>query len=324
MANAPISLSNVSLTTFSGNDPSQSALDFWNSVDQKVKFLLRVVPSDADKKKSYENRQRSLFGSLLSDTALEWFNTVDEAEVLNDIKDEFLDRFSDGRDKFEHRLDVENASRQEGELIKKYFHRVKHAVDKGWPEDLTNVANTDRAQEAVIHLDKDNKYFDFAIRALQPPSLKRKAHERRIKKPNESWDDLKEHLITQDLTCIVIDENSAKQPLEKISSLETQTKELTSLIKSSEVSAIPGTNNFNRDPNIKERANNTRFCEYCRNHGHSTSTCNKKKLDDEVQKIRKEILEQKEIKPTISNNYRRGAWNNNQNNNRNNSHNNRA
>ena len=325
MADAPISLSNVSLTTFSGNDPSQSALDFWNSVDQKVKFSLGVVPTDPDKKKSYENRQRSLFGSLLTDTALEWFNTIDEAKVLNDIKNDFLDRFTDGRDKFKHRLEVENASRQEGELIKNYFHRVKHAVDKGWPEDLTNVANADRAQEAVIQSrQREQKYIDFAIRGLQPPSLKRKAHERRIKKPNESWDDLKEHLITQDLTCIVFNENSAKQPSDKISSLETIIKELTSLIKSNEVSAIQNTSNFNRDPNIKGRANNTRFCEYCRNHGHSISTCNKKKLDDEVQKIRKELLEQKETKPTFSNNYRRGAWNNNQYNSRNNSYNNRA
>ena len=125
----------------------RSALDFWNSVDQKVKFSfsLGVVPTDADKK-SYENRQRSLFGSPLTDTASEWFNTVDEAQVLNDIKDDFLDRFTDDRDKFKHRLEVENASRQEGELIKNYFHGVKHAVDKGWQEDLTNVANANRAQ----------------------------------------------------------------------------------------------------------------------------------------------------------------------------------
>ena len=44
-----------------------------------------------------------------------------------------------------------------------------------------------------------------------------------------------------------------------MSSLETQNKELTSLIKNNKVSAIHGTNNFNRDPNFKERANNTRF-----------------------------------------------------------------
>ena len=96
------------------------------------------------------------------------------------------------------------------------------------------------------------------------------------------------------------------------------------MIKSNEVSAIQGTNNFNRDPNIKGRANNTRFSEYCINHGHSISTCNKKKLDDELQKIGKELLEQKETKATFSNNYRRGAWNNNQYNSRNNTYNNRT
>ena len=86
-----------------------------------------------------------------------------------------------------HRLGVENASRQEGELIKNYFHRVKHAVDKGWPEDITNVANANRAQEAVIQSrQREQKYIVFALRGLQPPSIKRKAHERRIKKPNES------------------------------------------------------------------------------------------------------------------------------------------
>ena len=291
----------------------------------KKKFSLGVVPTDGDKKKSYENREKSLFGSLLTDTALEWFNTVDQAKVLNDIKGDFLDRFTDGRDKFKHRLEVKNASRQEGELKKNYFHRVKHVVDKGWPEDLTKVDNANRTQEAVIQSrQREQKYIDFAIRGLKLPSLKWKAHERRIKKPNKSWDDLKEHLITQDLTCIVIKEILAKQPSDKISSLEIQINELTSLIKNNEVSAIQGTNNFNREPNIKGRANNTRFCEYCRYHGHSISTCNKKKLDDEVQKIRIELLEQKETKTTVSNNYRRCAWNNDQYNSRNNTDNHQA
>ena len=135
---------------------------------------------------------------------------------------------------------------------------------------------------------------------------------------------MKEHLITQGLTCIVNKENSAKQPLDKISSLESQIKELKSLIKRNEVSALKGRNNFNRVPNVKGRVNNNKFCEYCRNDGHSISTCNKNKLDDEVQNIRKKHLEQKESKPTFSNNYRRGAWNNIEYNTRNSSYNNRA
>ena len=52
MAEAPISLSSVSLVTFSGNDPNQNALEFWNSIDQKVKFSLgTTIPTDPDKKR---------------------------------------------------------------------------------------------------------------------------------------------------------------------------------------------------------------------------------------------------------------------------------
>ena len=59
------------------------------------------------------------------------------------------------------------------------------------------------------------------------------AHERRNKKPNESSDDKKEHLITHELTCIVINENSAKQTFDEITSLESQ-------VKNNEVSAMQG------------------------------------------------------------------------------------
>ena len=73
-------------------------------------------------KKVKKNRQRSLFVSLLTDTlTLEWFNTIDETKVLNDIKDYFLDRFTDNCDKFRNRLELAKASKPELELIKTIF-----------------------------------------------------------------------------------------------------------------------------------------------------------------------------------------------------------
>ena len=236
MTETPISLTNLSLTTFSGNDPNYNALEFWNSVEQKINFSLGAHPgsTDAGKKRNYENRQRYLFGSLLTDTALEWYKGVDAAKTLADIKTEFLDRFTDGRDKFKFRIEVENASRQEGELIKNYFHRIKHAVDRGWPEDIpTSLAGNTAGitgEKKIQSRQREQKYIDFAIRGLQPPSLKRKAHERRIEKPHESWEDLQNHLITKDLTYVISTEGTNKQAADKISSLENQIKELTSLI----------------------------------------------------------------------------------------------
>ena len=60
-----------------------------------------------------------MFGSLLTETALEWYTgEVTDATTWAELKDLFLKRFTDGRDQFQHRIDAENATREEGELIK--------------------------------------------------------------------------------------------------------------------------------------------------------------------------------------------------------------
>ena len=125
---------------------------------------------------------------------------------------------------------------------------------------------------------REQKYIDFAIRGLQPPSLKRKAHEYRIENPDKTWDEIQNHLITKDLTFTVSTDGTVKQTNDKISSLEAQIKELTSLIRNNEVRAI-NSKPF-KDPNVKGRPNNTRFCNYCRNHGHSISNCSKHRIDE--------------------------------------------
>ena len=66
--------------------------------------------------------------------------------------------------------------------------------------------------------------------------------------------------------------------------------DLTNLMETNELSAMQGSKTFFRDPAVKGRVIITRFCGYCRSYGHSISTCNKKKLYDEIQKIRSELL----------------------------------
>ena len=77
MADASNPLSNVSLTKFLGYDSNQIAPELSNSVNQKVRFSPVAFPTDADKKRSLK--------------------------VLNDIKDDLLDRITDPRDKFKYR-----------------------------------------------------------------------------------------------------------------------------------------------------------------------------------------------------------------------------
>ena len=60
-------------------------------------------------------------------------------------------------------------------------------------------------------------------------------------------------------------------------------KELTKLNKNQEVSAIIEQHLFRRrDPDVKGRPNNTRFCDYCRMNRHSISRCSEKQVKDKV------------------------------------------
>ena len=118
-----------------------------------------------------------------------------------------------------------------------------------------------------------------------------------IEHPNANWDQFTSHIITKDLTFIV-----ATDP----ASLETQIKELTKLIKNQEVSAINDQNSFQRrHPDIKgRRPNGTRFCDYCRMNGHSISGCSKKQVQDEVNKLRKELTTKNERRVSFETDYK--------------------
>ena len=317
MADTPISHPNLSLMTFSGNDPNQNATAFWNSVENKILFSLGQRPADNDARRSYDSRQRSLFGSLLSDTSLEWFNdNVTNATTWAQLKDLFLNRFTDGRDQFKHRIDAENAARQDGELIKNYFHRIKSSVDRGWPESIGETVHaTEAAQNAertIQTRQRSQKYIDFSIKGLRPLALKQKAHEYMIEHPNANWDQFTNHVITKDLTFIVATDPANKSTTDEMTSLETQIKELTKLIKNQEVSAINDQNSFQRRHlDIKGRPNSTRFCEYCRMNGHSISRCSKKQVQDEVNKLRKELTTKNERRVSFETDYKRNRRPNN-------------
>ena len=86
----PITHPSFSLVSFSGNDPNQDATSFWKSVGNKILFSLETRPTAPAAQTSYDKRQQSLFGSLLTDTSLEWFESeVTDAINWNTLKDEF-------------------------------------------------------------------------------------------------------------------------------------------------------------------------------------------------------------------------------------------
>ena len=221
-----------------------------------------------------------MFGSLLTDTALEWLESkVTDATNWNTLKDEFLKKFTDGRDQFRFRLEVENTYKQEEELIKNYQHRIMSGVVKSWPEMIpTSIAGDDniRKEKEIQQRQRSQKYIDFAIRGLKPQVLKHKAHEKLVENPSITWTQFVDHLVVKDLTFSVTTEPKGATGLDKLKTLESKINDLTSLFKSNEVNAIDTSRP--RDPNTKGRPNSTIFFDYCRSNGHFISRCTKKQI----------------------------------------------
>ena len=177
-------------------------------LNRKNFFLSTALPTDPNSLTNHQNRRKKIFGSLLTKTAFEWFITVDPKRNLDQIK-----VFTDSRDQIKYQLEGEGATRKEEELIKKYFHRIKHAVDRGWPENLpARITNTAQIanERTVQQRQRKQKYIDFAIRGLQTPSVKRKAHAYRIENSDKTWDEIQNHLIKKDLTFTVSTDGTEK------------------------------------------------------------------------------------------------------------------
>ena len=75
----------------------------------------------------------------------------------NEVRTLFITRFSDGRNKFRHRKEVEHCIRSDGEEIRNFLHRLKEGVDKGWPDDIVGVALLTRMLNAPHKLGKEDK-----------------------------------------------------------------------------------------------------------------------------------------------------------------------
>ena len=103
----PITHPNISIVSLSGNDSNQDATSFWNSVEKKL-FSLGTSPTAPAAQTSYDKRQKSILNSLLTDTALKWFeNEVTDTTDWNILIDDLIKRLRDGRDQFRFRLEVE-------------------------------------------------------------------------------------------------------------------------------------------------------------------------------------------------------------------------
>ena len=149
-----ISFPDLALDKFSGSDPDQDAKSFLKLKENKINFSMGIEPADNtnNRQTEFRFRRKALFSSLLRGPAAEWYaNRVTDNTPWNTLKTDFINRFTDGRNKYKHKIDAEKSKRYRSELIKNYLYRVKNAVNIGWPETIANgLSHQERATERTI------------------------------------------------------------------------------------------------------------------------------------------------------------------------------
>ena len=203
MANTHLAYPDLAIDKFSGTDPDQDAESFVQLIERKINFAPGDAPADAGELVNYTFKKKALFSSLLRGPAAEWYESnITNATTWENVRTNFITRFSDGRNKFlfRYRMEVEHCIRGDGEEIRNFLHRIKRTVDKGWPDDLNGIEAAHHAAEREAQgRQRRQRYIDYSLKRLQPRYLQRKAQDYLMERPNATWNDFCAQIIPNDL-----------------------------------------------------------------------------------------------------------------------------
>ena len=231
------------LEKFIGIDLYEDPTAFFRLLDKKISFSLgsRPTTNENNIQTVYDDRRKALFGSVLRGPAAEWFDSLEAALTWDEIKTEFIARFTDGKMQYRIRIEAENLKRQPDENIKSYIHRIKTLVDKGWPKTPDADANARTACENQ----RSGKYKHYFIRGLTTPRLQQKAHQALIEDPNERWDALQTLIKNNDTSLVNSAEISGFQQSSSNSvttdsrfrNIEKTLNEISNMVKNHQINA---------------------------------------------------------------------------------------
>ena len=204
-------------------------------------------------------------------------------------------------------MEVEYCVRGDGEQIRNFVHRIMKIVDKGWPDDMEGIVEADRAAEHQAQgRQRRQRYIDYTLRGLRPRYLQRKVQEYLMEHPNATWNDFFTRIIQRDVSYQVSSKflKDEEQTKVELASLGQEMKNLRSELQEHRGNALE--NPRLPDPNQKGRQNATRFCNYCRNNGHTPMWSKKKIRDEDIKKAQDGMMAEKRVTFTNDYNKRRG------------------
>ena len=299
MAAAHLAYPDLAVDKFSGTGPDQDAESFIQLIERKINFAPGDAPGDAGELANYTFRKKALFSSLLRGPAAEWYESnITNATTWENVRTNFITRFSDGRNKFRYRMEMEHCIRGDGEEIRNFLHRIKRTVDKGWPDAMNGIeAAQQNAERAAQGRQRRQRYMEYSLRGLRARYLQRKAQEYLMERPNATWNDFCAHIIQKDLILEVSSTflSHEEQTKAELATLGQEIKNFRSELKENHINAIAITSRTFQ-PDQQGRQKLTRFCNYCHNNGHTLNWCRKKMLDEEVRKIRNDMSSKRIIR----------------------------
>ena len=115
MANTHLAYPDLAIDKISGTDPDQDVESFIQLIEQKINFALGDAPGDAGELANYTFSKKALFSSLVRGPAADWYESnITNATTWDNVRTNFVTRFSDGRNKFRYRMEVEHCIRGDG------------------------------------------------------------------------------------------------------------------------------------------------------------------------------------------------------------------
>ena len=118
MANAYLTVPDLALDKFFGTDTDQDAESLIRLTELKVNFALGDAPGGFDDLAKYIFRKRDLFSFLPRGPVDEWNgNNITNATTWENGRTTFMIRFSDTRNKFRYRIEMERCIRGDGKKV---------------------------------------------------------------------------------------------------------------------------------------------------------------------------------------------------------------
>ena len=298
MANTHLAYPDLAIDKFSGTDPDQDAESFIQLIERKYNFALGDAPADAGELVTYTFRKKALFSFLHRGPAAAWYESnITSATTWENFRANFITRFSDGRNIFRYRMEVEHCIRGDGEEIRTFLQRIKRTVDKDWSDDMNGIeAAHHNAEREAQGRQGRQRYIDYSLKGRRSRYLQRKAQEFLMENPNATWNDFSTRIMQRDVSFQVSSNflNEEQQTKAETATLGQEMKNLRSELEEHRVNAVEGTTRP-VDPNQKRRQNATRFCNYCRTNGHTPSWCRKNIRDEELKQIENERTAEKRV-----------------------------